>query len=49
MRQPEAHFPLLHASPLPHFLPLGSLDQAVVALAGAQTWQGFVGLAAPAA
>src|SRR5580698_5926362 len=48
MKQSAMHDPLLHTSPAAQLVPLGSLDQVVVEVAGVQTWQAFAGFTVPA-
>src|SRR5580704_10152149 len=48
MTQSDAHIPLLHTSPAAQLVPLGTLDQVVVEVAGVQTWQAFAGFTVPA-
>jgi hypothetical protein len=48
MKQSATQTPLLQTSPTAQTVPSGSLDHAVVEVAGVQTWQGFVGFAVPA-
>src|ERR1700679_2838643 len=48
MKQSALHAPLEHTSPDAQPVPSGSLDQVVVEVAGAQTWQAFAGSTVPA-
>jgi hypothetical protein len=47
MKHSVPHAPALQTCPLPQADPLGSFDQAVVDVAGAQTWQALTGFTVP--
>jgi hypothetical protein len=49
MKQSAEHVPLLHTWPLPQLVPSLLSVQAVVEVAGAQTWQTLAGFTVPAA
>jgi hypothetical protein len=49
MKQSAEHVPLLHTWPLPQLVPSPRSVQAVVEVAGEQTWQTFTGFIVPAA
>jgi hypothetical protein len=47
MKHSVPHVPLLQIWPPPQLDPLGSFDQAVVDVAGVQTWQALTGFTVP--
>ena len=48
MKQSVTQAPALQTSPAAQLVPFGSLDQVVVDVAGAQTWQALAGFTVPA-